>query len=283
MSSSSNPIGTMPKFTSVKLGQSNYPLWSWEFRLAAKAAEIWNIIDGDTMPTVTTGTDSIAAVTQDHVDAWKRLEAIAKNQIAKCVDDEMKVKIFSKSTAAEMWSCLAGYHQGKSRRERYRKKQDLHFLKFRDYKNMASFLDAILLKTDELKQMGSEMDEDDIIIAILDKIPAEYSHAASYIRNPNSNDGYSLQEVVQYLNDESQNVERKQSATQPRNESHFPPHSLPGMGTSTSLEEMTPSTNASPRKGVRGASTAISSNTSPATAAVRGATPTTLPCMQPLS
>ena len=53
---------------------------------------------------------AISEITQDQVDSWTRREAVAINQLAKCVDEEMKAKIFSKDTAKDMWDCLESYH-----------------------------------------------------------------------------------------------------------------------------------------------------------------------------
>ena len=211
---------TISKFTNTKLGQSNYALWAWEFRFAAMAADVWSIIDGSSLKPerreavpVTDSTPSIPAVTQQEVDCWMRREATVINQLAKCVDDDMKAKIFTKNTAKEMWDCLENYHLGKTRREKYRKKQEIHNLNFSEYKKLASFIDAILLKADELKQMGSPMDDDDIIIAILDKLPSEYAHAASYIRNQHGSDAKTLDQIVQYLTDEASVIECTQKST----------------------------------------------------------------------
>ena len=98
-------------------------------------------------------------VTDTEVDVWNKKEALAKNQIVKCIDDEIKIKIF---IARIMWSCLANYLHGKIRREKWRKKQELHNMKFNDCKNMSSFLDALMMKCNELKCMDSVVDDDDV-------------------------------------------------------------------------------------------------------------------------
>ena len=116
--SSSTTLTNVRKFTAAKLGQSNFALWSWEFRLAAQAADVWNIIAGiETIPVIT----NESTVTQNDIDDWTRREAIAMAQIAKCIDDEMKIKIISKTSSKEIRACLALYYKGKTRREKYRK------------------------------------------------------------------------------------------------------------------------------------------------------------------
>src|SRR5689334_19764180 len=121
---------TISKFTNTKLGQNNYALWAWGFRYAAMAADLWGILDGSsTKPVVraeSPATDSIpiaiTAVTQEEADAWARKEAVVINQLAKCVDEEMKSNICTKDSAKYMRDCLKNYHLGKTRREKYRKK-----------------------------------------------------------------------------------------------------------------------------------------------------------------
>ena len=62
---------------------------------------------------------------------------------------------------------------------------------------MAAFLDAILMKTREMEQMDAKLDDDDVIIAILEKLPNHFNHAASYIRNQKGSEAKTLDEVVQ--------------------------------------------------------------------------------------
>ena len=142
----------MPKFTSVKLGQNNYALWAWEFRLAAQAADVWDILEDTgttseensvTAPTGQPNENLGTLLTAEQIESRHRSEAIIMNQIAKCVDEEIKIKVCSKATAKEMWDCLKTHHQGKSRRETYSKKRELFTLRFDEFRNMAAFLDAI--------------------------------------------------------------------------------------------------------------------------------------------
>src|SRR4051812_28244231 len=118
---STSTTATISKFTNTKLGQTNYALWAWEFRFAAMAANVWSIIDGSTPRPVarqavaaTDSTPAVSKISQETVDSWTRREAVVINQLAKCVDEELKAKIFPKDTAKDMWDCLANYHLGKT-------------------------------------------------------------------------------------------------------------------------------------------------------------------------
>ena len=70
-------------------------------------------------------------LTAEQIESRNRSEAIIMNQIAKCVDEEMKIKVYSKATAKEMWDCLKTHHQGKSKKRNILKEKGIVHVTFR--------------------------------------------------------------------------------------------------------------------------------------------------------
>src|SRR5689334_10829684 len=72
--------------------------------------------------------------------------ALAKSQIVRCIESEMKMKIMDQTSAHRMWTTLKSYHNGNSANDKERRRAELHGLRLHDFRNMASFLDAVLQK-----------------------------------------------------------------------------------------------------------------------------------------
>jgi len=84
------------------------------------------------------------------------------------------------------------------------------------------------MKCNELKCMDAAVDDDDVVIAILDKLPSEFAHAASYLRNQQGDEAKTLDEVVQYLNDEAESLQTQRSQRHRRdNDAAFASKSRP--------------------------------------------------------
>ena len=81
---------TSGKFVGEPLSSHNYSIWAFEFQLAAEAHNVWSIIDK---------TETIPAPTKENIKESKDFQlrhSLAKSQILKCVDQEMKMKLLDK-------------------------------------------------------------------------------------------------------------------------------------------------------------------------------------------
>ena len=122
----------------------------------------------------------------------------------------MKIKIVGKTSPSEAWTVLKSYHQGKSRSDIQRRRRELENLRFKDFPSMTAFLDKVKSMAKQLETMSAEMEEDDIIILILDKLPYSLKHAAAAIRSEREPNKRSHDEVIKYLIDEAEIEEAHQ-------------------------------------------------------------------------
>lgn len=74
------------KFVRDVLSSNNYSIWAFEFQLAAEAHDVWTIINN----TETAPADDAGATIKN---AYRLRQSLAKSQIARCIDNEMKMKI----------------------------------------------------------------------------------------------------------------------------------------------------------------------------------------------
>ena len=87
--------------------------------------------------------------------------ALVKSQIKGCIDSEMKMKIMDKTSADEMWMTLKAFHNGSSANDKDRRRAELHGMRFSDFRDMSSFLYAVLQKKRELINVSATGGDDD--------------------------------------------------------------------------------------------------------------------------
>ena len=194
---------TTGKFTSSKLTEENWVMWSWEFLLAADHHGVMKILEGaESQPT-----DS--ATTAD----FQRKCKLAMSQLVKCIDDCMKIKIVGERSPEKAWKSLKTYHEGKSRSEVQRRRRELDNLQWKDFPSMSAFLDKVKSMTKQLETMSVKLDEEDIIVLVLSKLPHYLKHAAAAIRSERGDQKRSLDEVIKFLIDEAdiEEAHRKKS------------------------------------------------------------------------
>ena len=192
MSSPTVSTAASAKFVGYLLSSNNYSIWSFEFQLAAEAHDVWSIIENTE---AALAPDATAAAKS----AYKLRHCLAKSQIVRCIDSEMKMKIMDKSTAHEMWKTLKTFHNGDSSNDKERRRAELHGLRFHDFPNIAAYLDAVLQKKRELINVSATVGDDEILYVILNALPKMFRYAASYVRSQN----LSLDATVRYLIGES--------------------------------------------------------------------------------
>jgi hypothetical protein len=111
MSSPTGSTAAFAKFVGESLSNNNYSIWAFEFQLAAEAHNVWSIIDN-------TETSPAASTNPEGAKSFALRHSLAKSQIVRCIDAEMKIKIMEKSTAQEMWNTLKEYHNGNTSNEK---------------------------------------------------------------------------------------------------------------------------------------------------------------------
>lgn len=154
--------------------QKQWLPWKFQVKILLRAAEIFDVVNGKDKEPKTGETD----YAKNHA-AWTKRDVKAQKIIATSVVDEALLHIMSCETSKEMWDKLHSVYEQKS-------ESSVHLLLERFYSfskdpndDMAAFFSKLDEIVQQLKDLGEQISERQLITKVLRILPQELSHFSS--------------------------------------------------------------------------------------------------------
>lgn len=181
-------LPSIPKLTgSASSLTSNF--FAYKFRilrhLAAKGLR--DVVDGNDFPPAKSETDSEETPSDEEgftardpegqvVKEWKERDRRAMDIIALTVGDDQIGHIQACSTAREAWRALSKVHEGAGQVGRTILRKRLCTMTLEEGGSVQAHLDAYRTIADQMKNLGQELDDSELVSWLLISLPESYEH-----------------------------------------------------------------------------------------------------------
>ena len=166
--SSGDTMNNALKF--VKLNGTNYRTWAFNMRLYLESLDLFKYADGSAVaPTGTEDSNDGALQRAFNSRAKKALAYICL-----AVEPEQQFHITNTMTAKEAWDSLKHQFARESILQKVPLRQQYYSLRFQSGGNMLAHINQLRSLHDQLKEMGSEINYEELAITLLPSLPEEF-------------------------------------------------------------------------------------------------------------
>ena len=151
----------------TKLNGSNYRSWAFNTRLYLESFDLFGYADGSAEPPAETASEQVK----------KAFELAAKKAwtyICLAVEPEQQIHVRDTRTAKEAWDCLKSQFARESILQKVRLRQQYHSLRFQKGGNMLEHINQLRSLHDQLKEMGTNIDDGELAMTLLASLPDEF-------------------------------------------------------------------------------------------------------------
>jgi gag-polypeptide of LTR copia-type len=148
------------KTTVAKLNNTNYQVWKFKVKMLLIRDETWTVVRDDRPDPVP--------------DGWDRKDEKAQCTISLTVDDNQLIHICNCTTAKEMWTGLQKVHERSNLSSKMYLRKKLYTMKLQSHQNMQEFINATLLLVDQLRGVGEEIIDQQVVTLLLSGLQDEY-------------------------------------------------------------------------------------------------------------
>ena len=162
---SDSSISRLP-YTITKLNGDNYHTWKSKIRLVLKELKLWTIVEGTELP----------PIDDDEQEAYDDRATRAFNIICMNIEDHFAEEPLACLTPKDAWEKLEEIHQGKGWENRLWLKRQFFTAKMSGNETMREFINRINSLVRQLTEMGSKVQEEDIVTVLLYGLPTSYDN-----------------------------------------------------------------------------------------------------------
>uniref|UniRef100_A0A5S6QLX5 CCHC-type domain-containing protein n=1 Tax=Trichuris muris TaxID=70415 RepID=A0A5S6QLX5_TRIMR len=152
--------GGQAKLLITKLNGSNYQIWKLKMKVLLMKDGLWDVVN-HVKPEPTP-------------QGWYQRECKAIAAICLTVEDDQLLHLMQHETAREMWQALQRLHERSSIGSRLYLKRKLYSMRF-THGSMQAHLNAMLEIVAQLRGMGKNVEDDDLVAVMLCSLPDSYS------------------------------------------------------------------------------------------------------------
>jgi hypothetical protein len=153
-------VGEKVSFT--KLSESNYQLWKFKMQMILMRDDVWDNVN-------------LPKPEADKLPAdWEKRESKAVAAIGLAVEDSQLVHLLTLTSAREMWLKLQSLHECSSMCSKLYLIRKLYSMRFTSG-TMTAHITAMLEIVNQLRSLGKELTEEDVVAALLCSLPESYS------------------------------------------------------------------------------------------------------------
>lgn len=155
-------MADIDKVNVTKLNDSNYQLWKFKMKMILMRDGVWENVnspkpEGDKLPA-----------------NWNNLERKAIAAIGLAVEDSQLVHLITITSARDMWLKLQSLHERSSICSKLYLIRKLYSMRFTTG-TMAVHVSAMLEIVNQLRGLGKDLSDEDIVAALLCSLPESYS------------------------------------------------------------------------------------------------------------
>lgn len=167
----------------MRLGERNFIKWSFQFQATLSGNGLFGHFDGSDVSPPRYALDFEGGVTSEEIAAyraWKQTDMALLSLLMATLDEDIVDVIIGSKTARQAWLALQERFSGASRMNIMQLKTELQTIR-KDCESIEKFLQRVKNARDQLISVGVNIPDEDIIIAILNGLPDEYSTVRTVI------------------------------------------------------------------------------------------------------
>ncbi|KRY42309.1 Retrovirus-related Pol polyprotein from transposon TNT 1-94 [Trichinella spiralis] len=152
--------GDLGKPVIAKLNSSNYQLWKLKMKVLLMRDGLWDLVSQP----------KPCPIPED----WSRKECKAIAAICLTVEDDQLIHLAQLETAREMWQTLQRFHERASIGSKLYLMRKLYGMRF-THGTMKSHINGILEIVTQLRGLGKNIEDEDLVAIMLCSLPDSYS------------------------------------------------------------------------------------------------------------
>ncbi|KAL0903685.1 hypothetical protein M5K25_028083 [Dendrobium thyrsiflorum] len=168
-------LSNIKNLVSTPLTSENYPIWRSQVEKIYTANGFKGFLDGSSKPPPQDQSPSSSP------DVWHFLDHNLAAALFSIITPSILPYVLSLTHCAKIWATLAHRLQASTRSRLIQIKKELHHLSKGD-QSMSQYLLTVKSKVDALSAAGSSLDPEDVILYILNGLPATYQAFKTAIR-----------------------------------------------------------------------------------------------------
>ncbi|GMP41149.1 hypothetical protein CsSME_00011345 [Camellia sinensis var. sinensis] len=205
-------ISNLSSFVTVKLDSTNYIIWKNQMQNILRATKLIGFVDGSNdCPSPTLSDASNKEVSNPEYLQWMNIDA----HLLSCITATLSLAIFSSvlhcKTSYEVWTVLQSRFTSLSRSHVHQLKNKMNHLTKKGL-SMDAYLTEFKTIADQLALACAPVDDEDIVLLILNGLPAEYNAFKTSIRT--RSDSLSLATLSSLLCSEEIHIEAASKSSQ---------------------------------------------------------------------
>ena len=152
----------------VKLNGSNYRNWAFNMHLSLECNDLFGHADGTAVALANTDAN------RDTLRNFRSQAKKAWTYICLAVEPEQQIHVRDTKTAKEAWDALKNQYARESILQKIRLRQQYYSLRFQNGGNMLAHINQLRSLHDQLKEMGSEINDQELAMTLLASLPEEF-------------------------------------------------------------------------------------------------------------
>ncbi|PRQ35183.1 hypothetical protein RchiOBHm_Chr5g0077241 [Rosa chinensis] len=184
MAITQSDINSLLSMITVKLSESNFVKWSFQFQSVLEGNDLFSYFDGSyPCPPryVLTEEGSVTSEVTQAYKQWKKIDKALLGLLMATLDDEIMEIIVGSKSSHEAWIALQERFSTVSRANIIQLKTDLQTIK-KGTDSIDKYLLRIKHARDQLRSVGVHIVDEDIVVVTLNGLPEEYSMIKTVIR-----------------------------------------------------------------------------------------------------
>ncbi|GAB2267282.1 hypothetical protein Dimus_038662 [Dionaea muscipula] len=167
----------------VILEESNYSVWVFRLESFLKGLSLYGHIDGTSAcpAQFVLGSDGTSTTMSAAYVTWKAQDQSIINMIGQTLSPRAMSCVVGSTTAAELWTCLKSKFADTNKQNVLQLKANLQRCK-KGQDSIEVYLEKVKAARDALTTVGSVIEDDDIVVTVLEGLPAEYTAIKTIIR-----------------------------------------------------------------------------------------------------
>ncbi|GMP89176.1 hypothetical protein CsSME_00040856 [Camellia sinensis var. sinensis] len=198
-------ISNLSSFVTVKLDSTNYIVWKNQMQNILRATKLIGFVDGSIdCPSSTLSDASNKEVSNPEYLQWMNVDAHLLSCITATLSPAIFSSVFHCKTSYEVWTVLQSRFTSLSRSHVHQLKNKMNHLTKKGL-SMDAYLTEFKTIADQLALACAPVDDEDIVLLILNGLPAEYNAFKTSIRT--RSDSMSLATLSSLLCSEEIHIE----------------------------------------------------------------------------